>query len=660
LSVNTLNLRLLFIHILVFFSLSAHAQVVDPEIDSLTKVIASQKDDSTKVNTLITLGSLYLDSDLDLSIDFSNQAKELAEKVAYQKGLGNALKTLGIGHAYKGNYIDANINFQAALEVFRSIDFKDGVANILNNLGSLNFSMGDDTKSIEYHLQSLKISEEINNKMRIATNLNNIGTVYSNKPSTRSKSLEYYLKALIYFKEIPYQDGIATASVNIGEDYFYRGNYDSALNYFKTSAELFKGTSDAALALTYIAEIYASRNDFTTALQYHTQAIETTEKLGAKKELSQSLLGLAKTQNQLGETIKAIESCRKALLLSEEIGARQEMKQAYEALSKFYAGVKDYKNAYTYESLLTSIKDTLYNSDEDKKIQQLQFNFDIDKKEAQIQLQSATIQRQKIITYAIGISGFLLLVLAVGSYNRYKYVRRTNKIIKDERDRSKELLLNILPEETARELETNGSAQPRYYEQATVLFTDFKGFSSIAGKLSPQELVAELNDYFIAFDEIMGKFNLEKIKTIGDAYMCAGGIPVENDTHPLDAVHAGLAMQQYMMKKNEELKAQGKEGWELRIGIHTGPVVAGVVGKKKYAYDIWGDTVNIASRMESNGEPGKVNISASTYQKIKSHYQCLYRGKISAKNIGEVDMYFIDSEIQSSAQSTAAVTSFAH
>jgi adenylate cyclase len=660
LSVNTLNLRFLFIHILVFFSISAHAQLVDPEIDSLTKVIASQKDDSTKVNTLITLGNYYLGSDLNAALTTGNQAKELAELINYQKGLGNALKLLGIGYAFQANYREANLQFQAALDVFESINFKDGIANILNNLGSLNYSLGDDSKSIEYHLQSLKIAEEINNKMRIATNLNNIGTVYSNKEATRSKALEYYLKALVYFKDIEYNDGIATASVNIGEDYFRRGNYDSALNYFKTSANLFQENASAAYALTYIAEIYADRNDFTAAMEYHNQALDITNRLGAKLELAQSLLGLAKTQHKLGQYKQAIESCQSALKLSKEIGAKQEIKQSYEALSQLYATVNDFKNAFTYESLLTSIKDTLYNTDEGKKIQQLQFNFDIEKKEAQIQLQGATIQRQKIITYAIGISGFLLLVLAVGSYNRYKYVRRTNKIIKDERDRSKELLLNILPEETARELETNGSAQPRYYEQATVLFTDFKGFSSIAGKLSPQELVAELNDYFIAFDEIMGKFNLEKIKTIGDAYMCAGGIPVENNTHPLDAVHAGLAMQEYMMKKNEELKELGKEGWELRIGIHTGPVVAGVVGKKKYAYDIWGDTVNIASRMESNGEPGKVNISASTYQKIKNYYQCLYRGKISAKNIGEVDMYFIDSAIQTPANSTASLTSIAH
>jgi adenylate cyclase len=207
------------------------------------------------------------------------------------------------------------------------------------------------------------------------------------------------------------------------------------------------------------------------------------------------------------------------------------------------------------------------------------------------------------------------------------------------------LLLNILPEETAKELETQGHAQTRYYENVSVLFTDFKGFSSIAGKLTPQELVAELNEYFVAFDEIVERHGLEKIKTIGDAYMCAGGIPVPNETHPLNALEAALEMQEFMAARNAVLQSKGLHGWELRIGIHTGPIVAGVVGKKKYAYDIWGDTVNIASRMESNGEPGKVNISSSTYQQIKDKYQCLYRGKISAKNIGEVDMYFVDCKI---------------
>jgi class 3 adenylate cyclase len=232
--------------------------------------------------------------------------------------------------------------------------------------------------------------------------------------------------------------------------------------------------------------------------------------------------------------------------------------------------------------------------------------------------------------------------MAIGAINRYRYVKRTNKIIQAEKDRSEELLLNILPRETAKELELNGSARPRYYESVTVLFTDFKGFSAIAGTLTPQELVAELNDYFVAFDEIVGQNNLEKIKTIGDAYMCAGGIPSANTTHPLNAVKAAMAMQEFMRRKGEERRNKGLISWELRIGIHTGPIVAGVVGKKKYAYDIWGDTVNIASRMESGGEPGRVNISAATYALVRNQFACTHRGKISAKNIGEIDMYFVD------------------
>jgi len=318
-----------------------------------------------------------------------------------------------------------------------------------------------------------------------------------------------------------------------------------------------------------------------------------------------------------------------------------------------YAKTGNYKKAYTYDTMFGSIKDTLYNTANDKKVQQLQFNFDIGKKEAEIDLltkdqalKEATIQRQRIVNYAAGTTGFLLILVIIGFYNRYKYVRKTNKIIKNERDRSQELLLNILPEETARELEADGVAQTRYYESVTVLFTDFKGFSTIAGQLSPQDLVAELNDYFIAFDEIVEKHNLEKIKTIGDAYMCAGGIPTTNDTHAIDAVRAALAMQDFMQKRIEERNQKGLVAWELRIGIHTGPIVAGVVGKKKYAYDIWGDTVNVASRMESNGAPGKVNISSATYQEIKEHYECVHRGKVSAKNIGEVDMYFVGEEVK--------------
>jgi guanylate cyclase len=208
--------------------------------------------------------------------------------------------------------------------------------------------------------------------------------------------------------------------------------------------------------------------------------------------------------------------------------------------------------------------------------------------------------------------------------------------------RSENLLLNILPRQVAEELKVNGNAQPKYFENVTVMFTDFKNFTKISETLSPTELVEEIDLVFRKFDHIISCYPIEKIKTIGDAYMCAGGLPVANDTHPFDLVNAALDIQAFMREHIEDRRRAGKQPFELRIGIHTGPVVAGVVGEKKFAYDIWGDTVNLASRLESSGEAGKVNISGSTYAIVKSAFQCTHRGKVPAKNKGEVDMYFVD------------------
>lgn len=635
---------------MIFLATIARSQ--DPKIDSLKKVISTSTADSVTVNGLIELSGLYLSTDLDKAIAYGNQARTIADKTGFQKGLAYAYKAIALGYFNQSNYPEAIIQFQNSLDVFESIKFKTGISNILSNLGAIYYYTGNNTKAIDYHLKSLKVSEEIKDKVRIGTSMNNIGSVYKSNPATVDKALEYFLKALPIFEGVKYDAGIGTASGNIGEIYFDRKQYDKALPYLVTSLKMYAGTIDATFPLTKLAQIYADREDFQTAYYYHEQAIDIADKLDAKLELTQSLLGLAATQRKEGKTKDAIATYKRAEAIGKSVKAMTEIKEVYENLSNSYSSLGDFRNAYTYQTLYTAIKDTLLNNDEVNKIQQLQFNFDINKKEAAIDLltkdqalKEETIKRQKLVNYAAAVTGFLLLLVIGGFYNRYKYVRRTNKIIKSERDRSNELLLNILPEETARELETSGYAKTRYYESVTVLFTDFKGFSTIAGKLTPQALVAELNDYFGTFDEIVGKFGLEKIKTIGDAYMCAGGIPLANDTHPIDAVRAALAMQEYMIKQNQERAARGEQGWELRIGIHTGPIVAGVVGKKKYAYDIWGDTVNVASRMESNGEPGKVNISSATYDLIKEHYQCLYRGKISAKNIGDVDMYFVESKI---------------
>jgi class 3 adenylate cyclase len=214
-----------------------------------------------------------------------------------------------------------------------------------------------------------------------------------------------------------------------------------------------------------------------------------------------------------------------------------------------------------------------------------------------------------------------------------------------QRERSENLLLNILPAEVAEELKVKGSAEAQQFDEVTVLFTDFKGFTQLSEKMSPKELVFVINEYFSAFDHIMVKYGVEKIKTIGDAYMAVGGLPVTTSTHAMDVISAAIEIQQFMAEQKSRKEAKNELFFDIRIGIHTGPVVAGIVGVKKFAYDIWGDTVNTASRMESNGEVGKINISQTTYTLVKDKFNCVERGKIQVKGKGEVDMYFVDSLI---------------
>ncbi|MEM9822051.1 MAG: adenylate/guanylate cyclase domain-containing protein [Bacteroidota bacterium] len=218
---------------------------------------------------------------------------------------------------------------------------------------------------------------------------------------------------------------------------------------------------------------------------------------------------------------------------------------------------------------------------------------------------------------------------------------RTQELIL-EKKKSDDLLLNILPAETAEELKVHGKAQAKRYEAVTVFFSDFKDFTIISEQLEPEQLVAEIDHCFRMFDEMMDKYGLEKIKTVGDAYLCAGGIPSDNQANAVQVVKAALDIQVALKAIAADRKIQHLPFFETRIGIHTGPVVAGIVGIKKFAFDIWGDTVNIAARLEDNSEEGKVNISQDTYELVKDHFSCTYRGKITAKNKGEIDMYYVD------------------
>jgi class 3 adenylate cyclase len=224
-----------------------------------------------------------------------------------------------------------------------------------------------------------------------------------------------------------------------------------------------------------------------------------------------------------------------------------------------------------------------------------------------------------------------------------KELERQRDLINQEKEKSDKLLLNILPVDVADELKTKGRADVRSYAMTSVLFCDIKGFTSASETLSPEEVVQALEVFFTAFDEIIARNNIEKIKTIGDAYMCVGGIPKENKTNPVDLTLAALEMQRFVADFLKNPDNQHLPRWQLRLGIHSGALIAGVIGKKKFAYDVWGDTVNTASRMESSGEVNRVNVSGTMYKLIKDFFVCEHRGKINAKGKGKVDMYFVNS-----------------
>ncbi len=220
-------------------------------------------------------------------------------------------------------------------------------------------------------------------------------------------------------------------------------------------------------------------------------------------------------------------------------------------------------------------------------------------------------------------------------------VEKQKRMLEQEKAKTEKLLLNILPREMADELKNKGKAKARKYRSSTVMFTDFEGFTKWAELYKPEDLVAELDSYFIKFDEIVNKYNVEKIKTIGDAYMAAGGVPIRNKSNAIDTTLAALEIQRAMQEIKSQKEALGQKGWDLRIGLHSGALIAGVVGIKRFAYDIWGDTVNVAAHMESSGEVGKVNVSETTYEAISEFFITEYRGKVKAKNKGEIDMYFV-------------------
>ena len=635
---------------LVLLSFRGRTQV--HTADSLKNILLVAKEDSFKMKILLQLSSYFLDSSTEQAKNYGTQALKLAEKFHYAPGRALALKNIGIAYYYQGNTSSALEYYNRSLHVYDSIGDLESKARMLNNLGTVYYSTGTDDKALDSYFQSLSVAEKIGDNDGIATAYSNIANVYLNKQATTGKALDFFLKALHLSEETGDKIIIGGSSVNLAEIYRGQSKYDSAIFYYDKSMKAFENTINMPVPLRGLALVYAKKADFSNAIHFAELSYQMASQFDSRLAMTQSLITLGDIYFKKDNYPAALISYQKADSIAGMISAYKELDDAYAGLASTYSSMGDDHKAYQYQKLFSDIADTLNNQTLSDKLASLQQNFEIQTRQNQInlltkdkKLQELDLRSQKLQkSFIFGVL-VLIFFIAFMIYRNNREKTKTNIILDKQKAQIESLLQNILPAEVAVELQENGKATPKYFDLASVLFTDFKGFTMHADALSPQEVVNELNICFQAFDNIVEKYNLEKIKTIGDSYMCAGGIPKKDEQHPVNIVKAALEIRDWMDELNQKRTAQGQPRWELRIGIHIGPLVAGVVGRKKYAYDIWGSTVNIASRMESNGEPGLVNISEATYNLIKHQFRCIYRGKISAKNIGEIDMYFVDGEL---------------
>ena len=641
------NHKVSFVSVCTFLLMSLTVLSQNREIDSLKRIVETEAKDTSMVITLIALSNAVLQNeDLTNYRMYSKQANELAEEIDFKKGQAYALKNIGISYFYNGEYLEVFDYWTRSLETFEAIHDTIGMSNMLNNLGGIYLSQGSNAKALDYYLKSLSLAEKAKNPLRITSVLPNIGGVYG--------ELEEYDKALKYFRQMEQYLTVLNNPqlktfylMGIAEVYNKMGNLDMAVKFYQNALLLTKDTDNYAHNLTMLGEIEYEIGNQAQSIEYLNLAYQTAELRGQQWEIIQTLSALGKVYQKTNNS-KALSIYKDAEILAKETEPNKALQDIYLGMSQTYASMGDYKNAFKNQELYLAQKDSLFNLETDDKIRGLQFDFDLAKKEDEIGLleKEAEIQefkekRQKNIILATGIALFLIVLFAISLYRRYKFTKETNLIIEKEKDRSEKLLLNILPEETAQELKEFGKVKAKRFDSVTVLFTDFVGFTAYAQNLEPEELVSSVDYYFSKFDAIMEKYDVEKIKTIGDAYMCVSGLPEPGNNDVFRAIQAAFEIVEFI-EDSKKTKMKDLTHFDVRIGVNTGSIVAGVVGTKKFAYDIWGDSVNVASRMETKSLPGKINVSEKTYELIKDVYDCEYRGEIEVKNKGMMKMYFVN------------------
>ncbi len=502
---------------------------------------------------------------------------------------------------------------------------------------------GDYSKALNSFFVALKIAEKVNDETKIAMTNVAIGDAYS-AIGDHEKSIDFYEKSIVKFREIdPQSILLATALTNAGDEYFNAAKYDKAMSYFFESSAICKLLGDktcSAYNLGNIGMVYAKQNKPKLAEENINEAIQILESNKDYYAISFYLIYISDLYLETQDMTLARQYAERSLELSQKYALKNEISKAYFQLSKVYENAREPIKALDNYKKFTQYKDSVNNIENMREMGDIRTEYEVSKKQIEIDLVKQKNKNERIIMYAF-LGGLILVsFLALGLFFRNRYIQKTKKIINQEKDRADSLLMNILPEDTAKELKEHGKVVAKKYQSVTILFTDFKGFTKLAENLPPEKLVEAVDMYFSEFDRIIKKYNLEKIKTIGDSYMCAGGLPVYNDKHPEDMANAALDILEYV-EKLKQVHSVVDVRFDIRIGMHTGPVVAGIVGQNKFSYDIWGDSVNIASRMESSCEAGKINVSENTYQLIKDKFDFEKRGELPVKNRGKIGMYYM-------------------
>ena len=616
------------------------------------------------------MGSIYVyESDYPKALEYDFKALKIFEEIGNKQGMTNSILSIGIVYHDQGDYPKTLEYDFKALRMCEEIGDKEGVAIATLNIGLVYGEQSAYPKALEYDFKALKTGEETGNKLMIEAVTGNIGNVYE-ATGDYPKALEYYFKALKMCEEIGEKYGIATVTGSIGTVYKMQGDYPKALDYYFKRLKIDEEIGDKIGIMSVtgnIGNVYSLQKNYTMAIDYMQKGLKIAEEIGNKRGIAASLNNIgtcflsvikdtaksngtnttepAQREYLSTGTIptgkaallrRAIEYLQRSITIGKEINAPDILQGGYENLAEAYKLSGDYKKAIEYADNSRAIKDSVFskqNSDKIAKMENDRKQYGDSLKAADIK-KVADIKAQHRRNYEYIGAGVIVLLIGFTFL-----ITRNNKLLSKEKKQSDNLLLNILPEEVASQLKKTGAAAARRFDDVTVLFTDFVNFTSAGERMSPEALIEELNTCFKAFDEITGRHNVEKIKTIGDAYLAVAGLPTADPRHAENIVSAAIDINAFMQDRLTKL---GERTFDIRIGIHSGSVVAGIVGLKKFAYDIWGDTVNTAARMEQNSDAGKINISQATYELVKDKFACEYRGEIDAKGKGGLRMYYVN------------------